>query len=786
MKVNNISLSWFRGAAASAVLDTGLKNIVLYGANGSGKSTFCDAIEYIIMRGRIDHLRHEYSGARQEKGIRNTHTPEGVASLISVDFEGGTSICATIDEHGNPVFTGNPPELVDSIQTWKLEQLILRQDEVARFVLKAKGDKYSALLPLLGLENLEEAASNLSALNKHIVERSNLVAKIERLRLSREGALEYFSEISEEAILETLQKLAELYIPGERPTERNELMTSLTESINRSIASVEPAITRYTLLKQIRDENLPDKIDTTTDAHSKITGRLDTFLDSRIEILQNTQRWLDKFDKLEGEVNCPACGRPIPAEDFAMHITDELKGLEEISSARSSARSAQSTLISAIERVKSLLANEALSSWSDIQTDTELNGAISELSKLDLSTWQDQYPTRDIAKAGALLSAILTGIQPILDATPPSNKELLDNKRIIEVSGTIDEIQNLETEINRVRNITVYLESAEAAIRSHIKTKTEEIIDQICGDIQDLWSKLHPGEPIEDVKLYIPNDADKAIDICLKFFGVEQPSPRLTLSEGHRNSLGLCIFLALAQCGNSGIRPIFLDDIVSSWDREHRGMLANILKEGFSGRQLLLFTHDREWFHELRTVLPSASWKFLALKPWNNPDIGLRWSESQDTLDDARVLIDQDPEAAGNRVRAIMDTQLAIITERLRIEMAYKRGDRNDHRTCVEFCERIMSNGEKRFRKKVGDSWLEFKEPIDDWRKAHPLLIAWADRSSHTGSLVRSEVEQLIQTCEMALGGFKCANCGSFVWSADRSSQERLQCTCGDLQWRYG
>ena len=786
MKVNRINLSWFRGASNSTILPTELKNIVVYGANGSGKSTFCDAIEYLITKGRIEHLRHEYSGARQEKGIRNTHTPGDATSMISVDFEGDTSIYATIDKYGNPAFTSNPPELIDFIQTWKLEQLILRQDEVARFVLKDKGHKYSALLPLLGLENLEEVASNLSTLNRSIVERSGVVAKTERLKLLKDEALKYFAEISEGAILGTLQKLAELYISGEKPAERNELVTTLAESINRSIDSVEPAITRHTLLKQIRDENLPDKIDATTDAHNKIIGRLDTFLDSRIEILQNTQRWLDKFGKLEGEINCPACGHPISAEDFAMHVSNELRDLEEISSARSSARSAQSTLINALEKAKGFLANEALSSWPDIQRDTKLNEAISELSKLDLSTWEDQYPTGDITKVGALISVILTGIQPILDATPPSNKELVDNKRIVEVSGSVDEIQNLETEINRVGNITRCIESGEAAIRSHIKTKTGEIINQISGDIQDLWSKLHPGEPIEDVKLYIPNEADKAIDICLKFFGIDQPSPRLTLSEGHRNSLGLCVFLALAQCGNSGIGPIFLDDIVSSWDREHRGMLASILKEGLGERQILLFTHDREWFHELRTVLPSTSWKFLALKPWVKPDIGVQWSASQDTLDDARILIDQDPEAAGNRVRAIMDTQLAIITEKLRIEMVYKISDRNDHRTCVEFCEKIISNGEKRFRQKVGDSWPEFKEPIDDWENTHSLLIAWADRGSHGGSLVRSEVEQLIQTCEIALDRFKCASCGSFVWSADRSNQKRLQCTCGDLQWRYG
>ena len=133
-----------------------------------------------------------------------------------------------------------------------------------------------------------------------------------------------------------------------------------------------------------------------------------------------------------------------------------------------------------------------------------------------------------------------------------------------------------------------------------------------------------------------------------------------------------------------------------------------------------------------------------------------------------------------------MDTQLAIIAERLQIDMTYKRGDRNDYRTCVEFCEKIISNGKKRFRKKVGDSWPEFKEPIDDWHNMHNLLIDWADRSSHAGSLVRSEVEQLIQICEMALSRFKCTNCESYVWSADRTSQKRLQCTCGDLQWRYG
>jgi energy-coupling factor transporter ATP-binding protein EcfA2 len=786
MKITSIDLSWFRGAADSASLNTEFKNIAIYGANGSGKSTFCDAIEYLIMEGKIDHLRHEYSGVRQEKGIRNTHAPKGAPSTISVQFEGDISIHVTIDENGSPVFTSAPSEFIDFIQSWKLEQLVLRQDEVARFVIKPKGDKYSALLPLLGLQNLEQAASNLNTLNRYILERSDLVAKTERLKLLKEGALKYLPEISEKAVLEILRKVAERHISGEKPTKRSKLITILAESISKSVESLEPAITRYTLLTQIRDENLPNKIDVAINTHNKVAGRLDAFLDSRIEILQSAEGWINKLDKLEGKINCPACGRPISIEDFAGHVRSELKTLEELASLRSAARSAQSTLKGSLDKVKGFLTNEAISSWPTIKTDPKLNEAISGLSKLDLATWQREYPAEDIAKVSALVPVILMCIKPILDATPPSNKELVNDLRIVEACEKVDEIQSLEGDLNRIKRIAEGVTSGENAIRSHLKTRTGEILAHISGDIQNFWDKLHPGEPIEDVKLYIPSDADKAIDICLKFFGVEQPSPRLTLSEGHRNSLGLCIFLALSRCGDSETRPIFLDDVVSSWDREHRGMLTGILNGGLGNRQIFLFTHDREWFHELRIILPTASWKFLVLKPWNNPAIGLQWSESQNTLDDAKILIDQNPEAAGNRVRAIMDTQLAIIAERLQIDMPYKRGDRNDHRTCIEFCEKIISDGKKRFRKKIGNSWAEFKEPIEDWQKMHSLLIAWADRGSHTGSLVPNEVEQLIQTCETALSRFKCANCESFVWSADSTSQERLQCTCGDLQWRYG
>lgn len=77
MRIEAIEISWFRGAADPVALDLKSKSVLVYGENGSGKSSFIDAVEYALRDGKIGHLSHEYSGKHQEKGIVNTHIPEG-------------------------------------------------------------------------------------------------------------------------------------------------------------------------------------------------------------------------------------------------------------------------------------------------------------------------------------------------------------------------------------------------------------------------------------------------------------------------------------------------------------------------------------------------------------------------------------------------------------------------------------------------------------------------------------------------------------------------------------
>jgi hypothetical protein len=385
----------------------------------------------------------------------------------------------------------------------------------------------------------------------------------------------------------------------------------------------------------------------------------------------------------------------------------------------------------------------------------------SNLGKTDVQSWRDEVSLIHLSDNFAYLDEISTEalrvaceeedlqmfeekLQPLIDAAkvaskeaPHDAKQLSNDKQASQVGGAVIAAKEQFASVERAEALISFIHSLEQGVREEIRLRSQTIMREISANMQLMWTTLHPGEPIEDVHLCLPNDTDKAIDIGLRFHGVEQGSPRLTLSEGYRNSLGLCIFLAMANRDTEEDRPLFLDDVVVSLDRNHRGMIAELLEKEFSGRQVIIFTHDRDWYTELRQQLDSKNWSFKALLPYETPEIGIRWSHATTTFGDARAQIADRPDAAGNDARKIMDVELALIAERLRTKLPYMRADKNDKRMAHAFLERLVADGKKCFQKKAGDEYAIHTDAIDVLEKADQLLTSWANRASHTFDLVR-------------------------------------------------
>ena len=307
------------------------------------------------------------------------------------------------------------------------------------------------------------------------------------------------------------------------------------------------------------------------------------------------------------------------------------------------------------------------------------------------------------------LKAIENKLFPIIEAAnhdskdaPPDVQKLTDDKKWASVAKAVVESEDLKADLANGEALIALLDSLEQEIRSEIRRRSERVIDSISDDIESMWATLHPGDKIDNVRLSVPQDVDKAIDVVLKFHGLDQDSPRLTLSEGYRNSLGLCIFLAMAKQVTDKERPLFLDDVVVSLDRYHRGMIEELLEREFSDRQVIILTHDREWYTELRYQLGGSNrWIFKTLLPYETPDVGIRWSHKASTFQHARDLIEDRADTAGNDARKIMDAELPMIAEHLQTKLPYWRSDKNDMRGAHEFLTRLIADGKKCFQEEV-------------------------------------------------------------------------------------
>jgi energy-coupling factor transporter ATP-binding protein EcfA2 len=783
MKIKQIELSWFRGAAENGTLQTDMKSVVIYGANGSGKSNFVDAFEYLINKGIIGHLAHEYSGVHQEKGIRNTKAPADKISKCSVSFEDNSCISAEIQASGASEISSTPAALKTAVQSWDIKSHILRQDEVAQFIQCPKGEKYSTLLPLLGLSELEYATENLRQIRLRVISASGIENNKGRIQqLVFEGSA-HFPSLDISVVQTTLNGIAQKYKIENPPTEICSLSDQLTVKINSLLSSLEPQQTRYIITKQMLNEDLPQKLADMIAADRQAEAKLDSSLDHRISVLESTEKFVYSLIDQSKEVECPACGQNVLGSQLADHVAKELEKLKEMREATNIAKEKRRKLSVTLENILMQCANPTFHAWVTSQGQEDLSALIEELKNVDKPTNGSKWKAETTAIALSLFPKFQSALGKEAQNVPSPINELVNDRDLVNLCAKMPQLYDLQKDVTRVATLVKALEESEKLIRQELRCKTKTILATISEQIKLFWSELHPNEPIGNVSLCTHGDQDKTIDVSLNFFGTEQQSPRLTLSEGHRNSLGLCIFLALAKL-NTDDGPILLDDVVSSLDREHRGMLAEVILKHFSDRQTMLFTHDREWYTELRYRLPVAQWKFLVLRPWDSPLVGLRWSNSSDTFEDARALLDINTEACGNRTRAIMDMHLAIIAEKLEVELPYLRGDKNDHRTGVDFLKRIIRDAPKQLKKKQGDKWTPYALPIGDWQNVEGLLMTWGDRSSHTGSLVKAEAEKFINECQKTLAHFRCDVCGSYIWTAKQSSSGTYQCSCGAYQWR--
>jgi DNA repair exonuclease SbcCD ATPase subunit len=146
-KVQRLVMNAFRGVPGEMTVDFGKgDSIVVYGDNGTGKSTIADALEWYFTGG-IELLSHE----GRQHAVRH----------MGGDGEGATSVeVVTSGTLGGKVVFPDERQ-AEAFQALKRETFLLRGRTLADFINKTKTEKWKALVEILGLDAIESLREDL-------------------------------------------------------------------------------------------------------------------------------------------------------------------------------------------------------------------------------------------------------------------------------------------------------------------------------------------------------------------------------------------------------------------------------------------------------------------------------------------------------------------------------------------------------------------------------------------------------------------------------------------------
>ena len=225
------------------------------------------------------------------------------------------------------------------------------------------------------------------------------------------------------------------------------------------------------------------------------------------------------------------------------------------------------------------------------------------------------------------------------------------------------------------------------------KEGLESFLNTFSNEINEYYQFMNHGEAFEDLKIIPIEDEDelKGITVQFKFNGIEVSPPQKYFSESHLNCYGIAFFLASVKAFNLDNKFIILDDVISNFDSNHRKKFADLLIERFSDYQIILLTHEAEWFSYVKEIAKRKSWNIHEIK----------WSETEGTHlesspNDLKALIihqiaNNQEAQLGNSIRRYLEQTLKNICFQLEAKTTFRFNDQNEKRMPDELLNELKS-----------------------------------------------------------------------------------------------
>lgn len=625
-RLKSLTVGPFRGFARQEEFDLNDRLVLIYGQNGTGKSSFCEALEYGLLNNvlEVDHTRIEL-----DEYLKNAHTNTFSKPILKGISPNGEEIQISPD---------------DALYRFCFVEKN-RIDSFSRITARTPSEKIRLIATLFGLDSFNKFVrgftsemANETHLDLTGVKAKELAEKRGTLTTAEQAKLTY------DITLRELQ------------TEKEQLTTKYkkTTTFDLMVKELRGDKKNQGLIKQLETkqrEQLPQKSNLSitalnalqTSIHNNLTKhtakqeqKLSLCKEVSFKILYKAVQAVQE----NSPENCPACKTPITGTlvNPYNNAKSELKKLQHLDTLEQEIEQLNKTLTDDLTKVSvivskcakanlegNLLANYCVTGtsvttdwWGSLHQNSyngstayqELKTQVQKLEKKDLeieTALQErttkQEKLEELQNTEKKVSDIETREKVAKTAYEKSIKDLEDfdeiNSQLIEDTKT--ERQVVKTNIliaNAYKSFVIKLNEYNNALPA-------KLVADLGGLVCELYNQFNCNDPeneqLSSVKL--PLTANDKLEIKFKGQLDEFYDALHILSEGHIRCLGLSILLAKNLKENCPI--LIFDDPVNAIDDEHREAIRMTLFKSnyFNNKQIILTCHGEEFFKNTQNLL---------------------------------------------------------------------------------------------------------------------------------------------------------------------------------------
>jgi energy-coupling factor transporter ATP-binding protein EcfA2 len=631
--LKKLTIKHLRGSMETFILEFEKKKLtIIYGENGTGKSTICDAFEF-IGKGKIGSIEGRGLGKTSEYWPSIGRKLGDI--LVTLETSSGScSACFQSSEVSVSPVDSNP----------KIE--ILRRRQILSLIEAQPNKRYEVIKRFIDVSGIEESEVNLKNLIKSLKsDNDKIVARIQ----------------------ENLQTIENFYLVAE--IKNKDILIWAEEEVSRDFSLLEQELKCIAQLKSSyeaiarqldRMNQATVSVESAEEKYNKVKIELSNILASTSEdasdLLTLWKAAQIFFDHHPEPNVCPLCQSSENVLNLATRITEKIT---------------QFSALNIAVRDKEIAERELQKVRQNLQSATEeieiLAHNFENICLIESIAQDVQQPEHSVPRLSHDLSLWLEQTKQFPDQWLELERQKQDKKQFFATlkkaletyHENIQQQQELEILIPR-------LEQTLKVIEEERRKFTDEVLSNIANEVGRIYEVIHPGEGLNKISLQLDPKKRASLGIDAEF-GRSRVPPQAYFSESHLDTLGLCIFLALAGLEIPEDTILILDDVLASVDEPHVERLINMLyDETQRFHHCVITTHYRPWKQKLRWGwLQHGQCHFVELTKWSAAQ-GLTLIRSTPDIQRLRELLSEtppDPQLVCSKAGVILEATLDFLTQ---------------------------------------------------------------------------------------------------------------------------